>query len=194
MRRDLSDLSGQYGKWVILHRVLGRNSTHYLCRCSCGKEQEIKAVNLVNGKTKCCGKKGCKVGSKRTPCIGDLSGSIWCHLKRSGEIRNIKVEISQQDAWDLFIKQNRRCALTDEPLTLGLGRQGNASLDRIDSNLPYVLNNVQWVTKQVNMMKRSLSQKDFIEVCKRIAQKFQGEYLIHSDLVQVAESPIPGND
>lgn len=43
------------------------------------------------------------------------------------------------------------------------------SLDRIDSNKGYVEGNVQWVHKDVNMMKQSYSNERFIGICCMIA-------------------------
>ena len=45
----------------------------------------------------------------------------------------------------------------------------NVSLDRIDSSKDYVLGNIQLVLKEVNYMKQSLSQEDFINICKKIS-------------------------
>jgi len=43
------------------------------------------------------------------------------------------------------------------------------SLDRIDSGLGYDLGNIQWVHKNVNQMKWTLSQAAFIEICLAVA-------------------------
>ena len=45
----------------------------------------------------------------------------------------------------------------------------NASLDRIDSKLGYIEDNVQWVTSKVNMMKQHYTQEEFLEVCGNVA-------------------------
>ena len=42
------------------------------------------------------------------------------------------------------------------------------SIDRIDSSQGYTKGNVQWVTNQVNFMKKDLIQQDFINWCKLI--------------------------
>jgi len=44
-----------------------------------------------------------------------------------------------------------------------------ASLDRIDSSKGYVKGNLQWVHKDINMMKNHYNQKYFIEICKKVA-------------------------
>jgi len=47
---------------------------------------------------------------------------------------------------------------------------GNASLDRIDSSIGYVNDNVQWVHKDINMMKRIYTQEYFIYLCKLVSE------------------------
>ena len=46
-----------------------------------------------------------------------------------------------------------------------------ASLDRIDNTKGYIIDNVQWVHKQVNFMKGTMKQTEFIEFCKLISSK-----------------------
>jgi phosphoglycerate-specific signal transduction histidine kinase len=40
-----------------------------------------------------------------------------------------------------------------------------ASLDRIDSKLPYTYNNIQWIHKDINRMKNAYRQDYFIQLC-----------------------------
>ena len=44
-----------------------------------------------------------------------------------------------------------------------------ASLDRTDSAKGYVKGNVQWVHKNINLMKGTFSQKEFIAICKLVS-------------------------
>lgn len=44
------------------------------------------------------------------------------------------------------------------------------SIDRIDSNGVYEEGNVQWVDKRINMMKGTLSNEEFIELCTMVAK------------------------
>ena len=61
------DLTGQvFGEWTVLSYagVKGKNS-YWLCRCSCGKEQENRGTHLRGGQTKSCGhNKDISIGSK----------------------------------------------------------------------------------------------------------------------------------
>ena len=87
--------------------------------------------------------------------------------------------------WELFLKQNRRCALTGEELTFHSKDHvcdGTASLDRKDSKKPYTIDNVQWVHKTVNFMKRNEDQTKFIEWCQKIVDHN------NADVVELADT------
>jgi len=43
-----------------------------------------------------------------------------------------------------------------------------ASLDRIDNNLGYTINNIQWVHKDINRIKREYDQNVFLTYVKYI--------------------------
>ena len=44
----------------------------------------------------------------------------------------------------------------------------DASLDRIDSSLPYTEGNVQWTTIQANRSKHIMSMKELVEFCSKV--------------------------
>jgi hypothetical protein len=78
--------------------------------------------------------------------------------------------------WELFEKQQGKCALSGvelvlEPSQMGARKRQNhtASLDRIESNGGYTKDNVQWVHKTLNAMKSDLPQADFIAWCCTVA-------------------------
>lgn len=74
-----------------------------------------------------------------------------------------------------YTKQNGKCALSDLEIRFpSFGEKATsqtASLDRINSDLGYIKNNIQWVHKDINKMKWELSQDRFLELCKLIANK-----------------------
>lgn len=67
----------------------------------------------------------------------------------------------------LWNKQDGRCAITGVPMTTlrGFGHSvlTNLSIDRIDSNIGYVVSNVRLVCKAVNVMKYVLSDSELIQ-------------------------------
>ena len=79
-----------------------------------------------------------------------------------------------EQAWQLFENQEHRCALSGLLLNFPKDRNphgGTASLDRIDSDGDYTLDNVQWVHKDINKLKNAFNQSYFIELCKAVASK-----------------------
>jgi hypothetical protein len=106
---------------------------------------------------------------------GEISGRwFYHHVTRErfqGDRTRVPVEVTIEQIWDLFLKQERKCALTGMELTISPTAQYNdASIDRIDSSKGYVIDNIQWVHKHVNMMKRTYSQDYFIAMCKKVAE------------------------
>ena len=65
---------------------------------------------------------------------------------------------------------NGKCALTGWDICMDYESQ-TASLDRIDSQKSYSIENIQWVHSMVNMCKNKYSQERFIEMCKAVADK-----------------------
>ena len=158
----------------------------YLCICECGKTRVVRRSYLLSGRTKSC---GCQkslansvIGKKyihfaiesRRKFVGSLSGQMWSRILTNAKIRNIKLDITKEYAWELFLKQNKKCALTGQDLYLSpFHKERNkvtASLDRIDSDKGYTIENVQWIHKDINIMKNNLSEKKFKELCKLVIE------------------------
>tara|TARA_B100000749_G_scaffold208403_1_gene163431 strand:+ start:2674 stop:2931 length:258 start_codon:yes stop_codon:yes gene_type:complete len=75
----------------------------------------------------------------------------------------------------LYEQQHGLCAITGTVMTyqstMDNNNDRNISLDRIDNTKGYVLDNVQYVCKRVNLMKNTLAEKEFIGWCKLIADQ-----------------------
>ena len=82
-------------------------------------------------------------------------------------------DITIEDVWRKFIEQSGCCVLTGLPIKLPEDSKKNythtASLDRIDSNLGYISGNIQFVLKDINIIKQTYSNDRFIELCKMVA-------------------------
>lgn len=110
----------------------------------------------------------------------EISGTYLLKLEQGATQRNIEFQLTKEELWDLFIKQDRKCALSG--IEIAFAPKGKcvpqykelqtASLDRIDSNKPYTIDNVQWVHKNINKMKQDLPQEVFVDLCKLVANNF----------------------
>lgn len=177
----LIDLTGQkFGVLEVLYKAAANRtgSTQWYCRCECGAEKVISSDHLTRKKhsVKSCGCKKTKKGIENQAWrgCGDISGDWWySHIERERKQNTrarIKIEITKEYAWELFLKQDKKCALSGMDLKIGRGPAYNASIDRIDSSKGYEEGNIQWVDKTINFMKRTYSQELFINMCKKVAE------------------------
>jgi hypothetical protein len=149
--------------------------TYWMCKCDCGNIVIKRRNHLKIGYPSC----GCvNRGKNNWNWLGyeGISGSLFYDIKRSAKKRDLDFDIDMAYIWELFQKQQGRCALTSEEITLPSVRSSmdsnpsTASLDRIDSSGGYVKGNVQWVHRDINFMKHTLSKKRFVELCKKVAE------------------------
>lgn len=167
----LIDLTGKtLSGWTVIRRIANSKSgnTQWLCRCRCGVEKSVRGTRLISDKSNSCYSCAVKTGH------GDLSGSYWGRIQYSAIKRNIPFELTIEDAWAVFVRQGRKCAITDQPIVFAKSKRDisnqTASLDRIDSDRGYVLNNVQWLHKDINNLKSDLKEDKFIKLCRLVAQ------------------------
>lgn len=151
--------------------------TLWKCRCDCGGEKTVRSDCLRQGDVKTCGCAHKRKGKDSPTWEGyeEISLSLWNRLKKGASERNYDFTVSIQEAWEIFLKQNRRCVLSGINLFFGTANDDssqNASLDRIDSSKGYIQGNVQWLDKRVNFMKQALPQDEFIELCDKISGNY----------------------
>jgi hypothetical protein len=109
---------------------------------------------------------------------GSISGTLFGKAKQSAKKRNMDFDLTIVDLDNLHKKQNGKCALTGEILEFGTNFSKRAiditaSLDRIDSSKGYTVDNIQWVHKDLNMMKRNYDNDYFKYICYLVAKHEQ---------------------
>lgn len=162
----------KFGDWtVIAYGKKSKAGTLWLCSCKCGQQQLINIYVLRHNKSTMCRK--CVHNSMlNTTEFRDKHMNIY---KKQAVERDILFDLDKDYLWDLFIKQDRKCALSGEEIVFAIGHRNHqhgkttASLDRIDSSKGYIKGNVQWVHKEVNYMKRHYPEERFIYLCQRVA-------------------------
>jgi hypothetical protein len=175
--RPPNDLMGyRFGNWTVIGKAdeeLCKRQVLWKCMCDCGGIVNKTPYAIRNHVHKMCGVCS-NTGNKKQ--VGEITNRYWKRVVDSARVRNIPLEITKSFAWELFLKQDRRCVLTGILLTFANSYEGKeailqtASLDRIDSNIGYINTNVQWVHKAINKMKNSLSDEDLIEWCQRVVE------------------------
>lgn len=100
----------------------------------------------------------------------DVPGKVLSKLKNGAIKRNIDFDLTIEEISDQYESQNKLCAFTGIPLKFGV----DASVDRIDSEHGYDINNIQIVHKDLNMMKKDMPNEVFIAWCKLVANHGKG--------------------
>lgn len=166
-RRLPVSVGDTFKDWTVVEETKdSQGHLRYKCRCSCGYEQLMRPSALYNS-TRWFQCKHCatlKSVEKNTTKVGEITLSILNRIKGKAMLRKIPFNLSLEYLWNLFLQQNGKCAITGDDL----GSIREASLDRIDSSLGYIENNVQWVTKQANKCKHILSMKELYEFSQKV--------------------------
>lgn len=179
-RRESTSLKDRYGMWTVLHELPPRRAKSggtvrmLRVRCGCGLEADRSLTSLHYGRSLSC--PSCVgVGDIRASSddlADDVPSWMFRSIVRGAREREIEFELDRDDLTLLLWEQDYKCALSGMELEIAKeprrGSRTTASLDRIDSSGPYELGNVQWVRKELNLMKSNFQQAEFIEWCRRV--------------------------
>ena len=169
-----------YGTWTVISdelkiekQKLSRSSgyamrPYWWVRCRCGIEKWYSAAALCN---RLLSSKGCKSCAKAR---ANYSYYIK-RIERRARVSGFEFTITKEIIEDLYKQQNGKCKLSGVDIVLynnqiHTKRMQSASLDRINSNKGYTIDNVQWLHKDVNKMKYTFTQERFIEICRMVAK------------------------
>lgn len=178
MSNNRQNLIGKkFNKLTVLNEeYVKNNKVIWKCLCDCKNITYCSTAKLNNGHSKSCGCENIvnKKGNQHPHWTGygEVSGCYWSSINRGAKSRNLEFSITIEEIWHLFLKQGRKCALTQQILTHqkeSRKKQGTASLDRIDNTKGYTIDNVQWIHKKINQIKMDLDQDEFIKLCHMVS-------------------------
>lgn len=178
-------INQRFGKLVIkekIDRPVGKNYGRIWlrCECDCGGEAIVtwEKIRYDNVRSCSCSKRKRGADSPFWKGCGEISADFLSTYRRNAKDKEFHIDLKY--IWALFLKQNRKCAISG--VELSFDYQGDrtswktkatnkitASLDRIDSSKGYIKDNVQWVHKRINIMKNDLRDEEFVRWCKIIA-------------------------
>lgn len=181
---DMLDLTGKTFNRLTCIRPAGRNKYQLVmweCKCACGKTKVVAGCRVVNGSTKSCGCFKMENLKHEGPDhhgwegYEQLSGTFLKRMETCAAQRGLAWHLTPKILWDLYIKQNRRCAFSGREIRMPIHvrqlRKSDhhlASLDRIDPEKGYEPDNVQWVCKRLNYMKHVLTDEVFMSFVKDV--------------------------
>lgn len=186
--KTYKDITGQIFNKLTVIKFTGKTDPYgqrlWECLCRCGKKKEIIYSNIVNNISKSCGR--CKK-------YGEIPGYIFSSIIRNAKIRKLKYNLSKQFLWNLFLKQNRKCALSGIDISFTKSsleearKNTSASLDRINSAKGYTEDNVRWIHKDINKMKSNYSDEYFLYICQRIvSDKKDNKIILNSEIENIS--------
>jgi hypothetical protein len=182
--KEIFYIGAKFGDWELIDNNLtytgSQNHGKVKVKCKCGAEQLSDPYPLKKGTSTGCFKCGhSKTGINHPSFTGykEIPGS-W--FGRYSKTKKRKFNIAVEDIYNLWIKQNKKCALSGLDISFKnvntkktrhrFDLVCTASLDRIDSKKDYTLDNVQLVHKDINMIKKEYDQDYFISLCKLVAK------------------------
>lgn len=102
---------------------------------------------------------------------------ILCDLNIYCKKKNLINNLSLENIKELYNKQNGLCKLTGLPLTHiayankennEISEFFNISIDRIDTNKDFEIENIQLIGSMIKRMKGNMANEKFIEFCKMV--------------------------
>lgn len=173
-KSNFDDLTGQvFDRLTVEERATEKNSvTKWWCLCKCGKRKAISRNSLLAGLTRSC---GCLKKELIWKGHGDLSSSYWQRVTRGAVKRGLELSVTIEDAWSLYLEQDKKCALSGLDLVIvpdytHKHHLHTASLDRIENDQGYIKGNIQWVHRDLNMMRRVMTIDQFLFYCRKVTE------------------------
>jgi len=179
----------RFGKLTINKVIKSNRGCSVECTCDCIESNTVfKGTGFWNGQfcfiktnhIKSCGCYKAECMSNRTYKGGtkDITYNYFSHIKREATRRNIEFNITIEQLQLLLEQQEYKCVLSGLPIILSKSKNKNTitykeqtgSLDRIDSSKGYIINNIQWVHKNINIMKNIFSMEQFIHYCELVTK------------------------
>jgi hypothetical protein len=170
----LPDLTGSIFdnfKILSLDRIHDAGEKIWLAECKCGKTFTIRTSKLKI--TPSCGCSDSESDPKFVQTFQEVPEWFWDKFKKGATERNLEFTISTHELWEIFLSQDKKCVFSGVELyipTKKSQRNFTASIDRIDSKKGYIVGNIQWVHKTINMMKMRMSNDELIQFCTLISE------------------------
>lgn len=168
-------IGDEINNFVILgyetYKIGSKYHSRYKIQCKCGSEPySLKSIDINQAK-KCMICSYSIHGTDHFAYQGtkNVPKTYFSRVYNGAIRRNLEFSITIDDAQKQFDKQNGICTLSKIPIKIGNQKiETTASLDRIDNNKGYTVDNIQWIHKDINWMKQDFNEQYFKETCTNV--------------------------
>jgi hypothetical protein len=152
---------GEDKRWYRSCPVCGDSISH-LRRNYC-----IGAHNIFQPCIRCS-----NISNHPSGMVGSVRVSWYTAFQKSALTRGYSWDLTPEFVDAMYQEQDGQCVYSGLPIGWEVsGWNHTASIDRIDNNFGYYEENVQLVHKEVNMMRGTLTDERFKELCSLVADK-----------------------
>ena len=156
-------INKKFGKLTVVERVGStiHRSARWRCECDCGNEIYVAGMYLINGHTRSC---GCLQGETVRKSYGEASiNALYLNYSRRAEKCGYVFELTK-DEFKVLISGD--CYYCGHPPAQQQHRPFNGNVvyngvDRVDSSVGYVLNNVVTCCGKCNRAKFTYTVDEF---------------------------------
>ena len=160
MPKIIDETGNRYGRLLVCRRaVTDDKNVSWLCRCDCGNETVVRGDHLREGASRSC---RCL---RNLPTGHAAFNALYKVYIRWAKKRNLVWNLSREQFRDLTQGSCSYCGSLPQQIygkKSSNGRYIYNGIDRIDSSLGYVPNNVTSCCGQCNMAKRDMTVGEFI--------------------------------
>lgn len=168
-----------FGQWTVLSRGTNnsRGTVRWICRCVCGKDQEVEGYALRSGKSSQC--KSCALRGRRTG-TGAFRKAYNLYKSRASKM-NCSFPLSLEEFMEFVTKNCHYCGeppstvkrAYNRPSSSGIGPDDSAKfhgIDRVDSSKSYERGNIVVCCFLCNGMKSNKDLDTFLSHVIKIAE------------------------
>lgn len=169
-------LNKQYGDLTVISFNSRDNNNRMLfnCECKCGNKKVVSAKNLSRGVSKDCGcKQKERISKNKRKEYGESNKNILItSYKNNAKKKNLSFSLTKQQMEELFKGNCYYCGCKPSQVKKAKNTYGEFvynGIDRLDSSKGYEKDNVVSCCSTCNYLKSDYSEKEFLQIIKRIA-------------------------
>jgi hypothetical protein len=116
--------------------------------------------------------RGCasEANKNRYQKYGKAAGltALFKKCREGASARGLTFNLSLKDVHEMWEAQNGCCWYIGTKMTMEVGDPNKVSIDRLDSSKGYTRENTALCTKRINLMKRDMSVRDFMDIIQQL--------------------------